>query len=138
MHRRTFSIGAVAVLLLAPAVGRAQSDEAARQAALSWLLQLDAGSYADTWRIAATMFKDAVPQATWEQAARSAREPLGALLTRTETSAKATTSLPGVPDGKYLVLSYDASFVNKQRAVETMAMVLQADGQWKVAGYVVK
>lgn len=140
--RRRFALGltgsAVLLMVATPIVARAQADNGARQAATDWLQQLDAGRYADTWRNAATMFKDAVPQATWEKAIQSAREPLGAVTKRTETSAKAATSLPGVPDGEYMVLTYDASFDHKQRAVETVATVLQADGTWKVAGYFVK
>ncbi|MDQ2780466.1 MAG: DUF4019 domain-containing protein [Pseudomonadota bacterium] len=145
MRRRCFStaIATIATLTVSSLLGlpisvHAQSDDGARQAAAAWLQQLDAGQFADTWRNAATLFKNAVPQATWEQAVASARGPLGALQSRTESSAKATTSLPGVPDGKYLVLTYDVRFANKARAVETVATVLQPDGNWKVAGYFVK
>lgn len=138
MLRRQALAMVAGVTVAASAPAWAQTDDGARQAAAAWLQQLDAGQYADTWRDAATMFKNAVPQATWEKAIGSAREPLGVLVSRSETSAKAATSLPGVPDGTYLVLTYDATFVHKQRAVETVATVRQADGNWKVAGYFVR
>ena len=134
------ALSAAACLLLMPGGADAQSDDdaAARNAATAWLQQLDASRWADTWRNAATMFQDAVPQATWERAIQSTREPLGGLQTRTESAAKSATSLPGVPDGRYLILTYHSSFAHKQRAVETVATVLQPDGHWKVAGYFVK
>lgn len=132
----------LALLAAAPAWTAAQEPrtadtQAARQAAEVWLQQLDAGRYAETWRDAATMFKTAVPQPTWEQAVKSTREPLGSVQTRAETSAKTTTSLPGVPDGQYVLLTYSTRFQHKQRATETVATVLQPDGAWKVAGYFV-
>ncbi len=131
-----------AALVLAPARGQSQAadvgGEAARSAATAWLQTLDAGRYAQTWTDAAAMFQKGVPAATWETAVRAVREPVGALQSRTESSAQATPSLPGVPDGTYLVLTYRSSFANKAFAVETIAAVLEADGRWKVAGYFLK
>lgn len=119
---------------------KAQSADAdvARRAVTAWLQKLDAGRYADTWTDAAAMFQKGVPDATWQKAAREVREPLGAVQSRSETSAQSTKSLPGVPDGNYLVLTYRSSFANKAVATETVAVAQEADGNWKVAGYVIR
>ncbi len=48
------------------------------------------------------------------------------------------TSLPGVPDGDYVVIQYEASFENKRSAVETITPVLDEDGAMRVAGYYIR
>ena len=47
-------------------------------------------------------------------------------------------SLPGAPDGEYVVLQFDTSFANKKEAVETVTPMLDKDGKWKVSGYYIK
>jgi len=37
--------------------------------------------------------------------------------------------------GKYVVLHYDAAFANKPSAVETVTMMAEPDGVWRVSGY---
>lgn len=130
-----------ALLALASSPSRAQGGgeaDAARRAVDTWLQTLDSGRYAQTWTEAALLFQKNVPTDTWQKAVRDVREPLGPLQSRSETSAQASTSLPGVPDGNYLVLSYRSSFANQPVATETVAAVQEADGRWKVAGYFVR
>jgi Protein of unknown function (DUF4019) len=47
-------------------------------------------------------------------------------------------SLPGAPDGNYVVMQFDTSFANKKNAVETVTFVQEKNGQWKAAGYYIK
>jgi len=53
-------------------------------------------------------------------------------------SASYTKTLPGAPDGEYVVIQYDSSFEHKQSAVETVIPMLDKDGQWRVSGYVIR
>ena len=48
------------------------------------------------------------------------------------------TSLPGAPDGEYVVIQFDTSFTNKKVAVETVTPMKDEDGIWRVSGYYVK
>ncbi len=48
------------------------------------------------------------------------------------------TSLPGAPDGEYVVISYETSFTNKKSAIETVTPMLDKDGKWRVSGYFIK
>jgi hypothetical protein len=57
---------------------------------------------------------------------------------RTLNSATATTSPPGAPAGEYIVIKYDTTFDQKQGMVETVALIKQDDGTWRVAGYFVQ
>ncbi len=66
---------------------------------------------------------------------RGVREPLGKVITRTLKSAEHRTSLPGAPDGDYVVIRFETAFENKQAAIETVTPMLEKDGSWRVAGY---
>jgi uncharacterized protein DUF4019 len=68
----------------------------------------------------------------------SARKPLGALVSRKLKSAQYANSLPGAPDGKYVVIQYDSVFQNKSPAGEIVTAMLDKDGHWRVSGYYIR
>ena len=116
-----------------------QKPEAlARQSAESWLALVDSGKYADSWTEAASFFKERVSKDKWQEMVRPVREPLGKVLSRKLQSAQFTKSLPGAPDGQYVVIRYDTIFEHKQSAVETITPMFDKDGQWRVSGYFIK
>jgi hypothetical protein len=102
------------------------------------LKRLDAADYTGTWEAAASVFKLAVSAQAWQQASQSVRNPLGAVRSRSDRSATYTKTLPGVPDGEYVVVQFDTSFENKAQAIETVTTALDRDGIWRVAGYFIK
>ncbi|MGB5062634.1 MAG: DUF4019 domain-containing protein [Candidatus Competibacter sp.] len=110
----------------------------ARKSANSWLALVDSAQYGQSWDEAATLFKSAVPKQEWEKAVRSARTPLGALKLRVFKSATFAHSLPGAPDGEYVVIQFDTQFEHKTAAVETVTPMREQDGSWKVSGYYVR
>ncbi len=107
-------------------------------APLARLALVDAGYYAASWNATASLFRRRVSQSQWQSEAASARAPLGALKSRTLRSARVARSLPGAPDGEYVILTYASSFENKASAVETVTPMLDADGTWRVSGYFVR
>jgi hypothetical protein len=125
----------LAMLATAPA---ADSDQPAIDAANTWLALVDAGKYGDSWTSAAALFKNAVTKDQWTAQAKAARQPLGALVSRTVSTRTAATSLPGAPDGHYVVIQYQSVFANKKSAVETVTPMLEPDGTWHVSGYFIK
>lgn len=142
MHRTWVRIGAVFAVLLASAAlsnGRAAEPgvDEARKAAEQWILLVDAGRYDDSWSAAASYFRSQVPKADWKNAATSARAPLGRLLSRTFSAAQPVHDLPGVPHGDYVVLVYDGKFANGT-VREIITPMREADGSWKVSGYVIQ
>lgn len=112
-------------------------DEA-KKAAVAWLSDMDAGRYDRTWEEAAPYFKEAVPKAKWAEMARAARAPLGKLESREIVVAQYATSLPGAPDGQYVVIQTKASFQNKAEATETITPMKAPDGRWRVSGYFIR
>jgi Protein of unknown function (DUF4019) len=108
------------------------------KAAESWLALTDSGKYAESWDDASSRFKAAVTKDRWVSMVAPVRDPLGKVLSRTLKSATYTTSLPGAPDGEYVVIQYDTSFEHKKSAVETITPMLDKDDHWRVSGYFIK
>jgi len=77
-------------------------------------------------------------QSDWEKALKSVRSQLGAVKSRALKSATFTKTLPGAPDGEYVVIQFDTQFENKAAAVETVTPMHEKDGSWRVAGYFIK
>lgn len=137
----------VSILLLAAICGAtirpAHADDSAAvqqatRAADAWLKLIDDGKYRESWDQAASLFKDHVTADGWAQMASGARKPLGALISRKLKLAQYSASLPGAPDGQYVVIQYDTVFENKKSAVETVTPMLDRDGQWHVSGYFIR
>jgi len=133
---------AVILTLLLGICALAQSpqkpEQLAQQSSDAWLALVDSGKYADSWQEAAQLFKSAMTKEQWQAALGSARTPLGKMLSRKLKSAQYTKTLPGAPDGEYVVIQYDSSFEHKQSAVETIIPMLEKDGKWRVSGYFIK
>ncbi|MGB8353889.1 MAG: DUF4019 domain-containing protein, partial [Chthoniobacteraceae bacterium] len=104
----------------------------------TWLSEIDAGNYAQSWKDSAAFFQAAITQDAWKNSLETFRKPLGALVSRKLKASQEYTKLPGVPDGKYLVAQYDTSFAAKQTAVETVTFTLEKDGKWRASGYFIK
>jgi hypothetical protein len=116
----------------------AAQKSAAQKSAEEWLALIDIGSFAESWKTAAGYFQTAVSQDQWEHTIVAVRKPLGDMVSRKFKSAQYTKSVPGAPDGEYVILQFDTSFANKKEAVETVTPMLDPDGKWKVSGYYIK
>ncbi len=111
-----------------------QKDRDADRAAGKWLALVDSGNFGDSWYRASALFRQQVSNAQWLQAISAVRKPLGAMTSRKLLSATYATSLPGAPDGEYVVLQYQTSFERKKNAIETVTPMFD-DGRWRVSGY---
>ena len=118
--------------------GRSDREKAAIAAAEKWLTIVDKGKYMESWEESSEYFKQALTQDQWEQALRAVRGPLGKLISRKVKSATYTTSLPGAPDGQYVVIQFNTSFENKKSGIETVTPKIDKDGIWRVSGYYIK
>ena len=110
----------------------------ATEAADHWLRLVDAGDYGASWDEAAPVFKHAVAKNQWAKTLEGTRAPLGNVIFRRVKSAVYATSLPGAPDGQYVVIQYESSFEHKKSAIETVTPSLGDDGQWRVSGYYIR
>lgn len=131
----------VQLAFVAPSFAVEQETEIinqAEKAATAWIALTDAGKYGESWERAGTFFKTGIPKNTWETGIRSLRTPLGSVKSRSLKSTEYATSLPGAPDGEYVVIQYDTQFENKKAALETVTPMREKDGSWKVSGYFIR
>lgn len=127
----------VSLALTSPAAEPELIDEA-RAEAIAWLALTDSGQYSSSWEEASALFRAAVSEDDWVQSLKAVRTPLGERESRTLASAEFATTLPGAPDGRYVVLRFDTSFEHKATALETVTTMQEADGTWRVAGYFIR
>ena len=128
----------VTSMLAQPLRADEEAEKAAVKVAEEWLALIDEGEYKKSWEEAAVLAKTAVEVDQWGHTIRNARMPFGALKSRKVKSAEYTTSLPGAPDGHYVVVQFDTSFEHKAAAIETVTPMKDPDGVWRVSGYFIK
>lgn len=107
-------------------------------AANQWLALIDHEKYAESWIKAADLFRHTVQYDLWVASMKALRKPLGKLISRKVKTEVYKTSLPGAPDGQYVVIEFKSSFEHKKTAVETVTPMLGKDGVWRVSGYFIK
>jgi len=111
---------------------------AAVDSAESWLGLIDDGDYGQSWEEAADIFKNAATKERWEGMAKTVRQPLGKVISRQVMSKMPTQTVPGGPDGEYVIIQFKTSFENKTDAIETVTPMLDKDGVWRVTGYYIR
>jgi len=130
-------IGAAIVLALLTDIASAIDDDksaAALVAAEKWLALVDTGNYGASWKEASDVFKAGISRETWVQTLHSDREPEGRIISRKIAGRRFE---PSPPDNRSVMIWYDTSFQNRQRAVERLWTRLDKDDQWRVTGYVI-
>jgi hypothetical protein len=137
------SVALAILVLFVPLLATAaeKHDEAEKQAiaaASSWLALVDDGQYGESWDAAADYLKNAVTKDDFTKALNAARKPLGKLKSREVKSKEYRTSLPGAPDGEYVLIQFKTVFENKKEAVETVTPMLGKDKKWRVSGYYIR
>lgn len=112
-------------------------ENQATDSVVGWLTVVDSGKYEESWNLAAPFFQSQISSDNWEQALAKVRAPLGNVLSRKATNTSSHSSLPGVPSGKYVVVTLSTDFEFKKAAIETVT-VQNMDAEWLVVGYFIK
>ncbi len=107
------------------------------KAATEWLKLVDAKNYRQSWEETSTIFKAKVNAKDWAKTASEVRSPLGAFNSRKMKVKNYMTSLPGVPDGEYVVIQFETQFQNRKNMIETVTPMFD-DLKWRVSGYYLK
>jgi hypothetical protein len=107
-------------------------------AARDWLTLVDSGDYSGSWKEASAYFRGGVTPENWQSTMEAFRRPLGKVISREVMRAEELASLPGAPDGKYVVMRFISSFEKKKSAVETVTFTLDNDGKWRAVRYFIK
>ncbi len=128
-------------LLFALVVACTDADEVpavAEETTLSWLSLTDQGQYEQSWSDAAPLFQATISSDDWVRSLEAVRSPLGQLKSREVSAATFSRTLPGAPDGEYVVFQFSTSFGNKASAIETVTAMKDQGEVWRVAGYYIK
>lgn len=143
--RKLFQIFTILLILLSICYcqkNQANTDsivtETAIEAADSWLKLVDGNKYGESWEQTASLFKNAVSKQKWEQSLKGILPPFGQMISREVESATYKTSLPGAPDGDYVVIIYKTKYEKKEKSIETVTPMKDEDGIWRVSGYFIK
>ena len=137
MRTRNLCLFTILALCLV-AAAQDKPEQLAQQSAQSWLNLVDSGKYVDSWDQSAELFKSAITKEQWISKINTARDHFGKVLSRKLKAATYTKTLPGAPDGEYVVIQYDTSFEHKQAAVETITPMRDKEGNWRVSGYFIR
>ncbi|MDR1280428.1 MAG: DUF4019 domain-containing protein [Opitutaceae bacterium] len=122
--------------------GRASPPErnsisSAVESARVWLQRIDAGPdhYAQSWREASAGFRATVAEAEWVTTLKAGRPSLGSVASRRLVSTQETHTLPGAPDGHYVVMRFATDFTRQKSVIETVTFSRESDGAWRASGY---
>ena len=139
-RRITGVVGALALLPVLAAPARAQDEaiEEAKTSARAWLLLQDGYDFDESWTRAGELLRTAVARKEWTAKWSVTRAPLGKVGSRGVKSAEYATTMPGAPDGEYVVLKYDTAFENNQTVEERLILRKEPDGLWRVASYFIR
>jgi hypothetical protein len=138
---RKITLFVIIILMLSATytlAGESEKEKAAIIAAEKWLGMIDEEKYVESWKEAAEYFRNAVKKEQWEHSLLSVRKPLGKLINRKIKTKTYKTSVPGAPDGEYVILQFETSFEHKKLGIETVTPMLDKDGKWRVSGYYIK
>jgi len=140
---RGFAIAIVVTALAGRGVAAAADEEIDTSEAMGvanqWLALVDAGRGRDAYGAAAESFQKGIEeQLKWEVAVDTVRNTLGGVVGRKLRSAHYTRTLPGAPEGEYVLIYFDTRFEKKALATELVTCEREKDGIWRVGGYWVK
>jgi hypothetical protein len=137
--KRLMRIAAAALAAVAALACAQEPEEVdvrpASRAADAWLELVDTGRYGASWETAAASFKDAIERVKWEVMVDGVRGKLGVVVKRKLRTARHTRNLPNSPEGEYVVIENVTHFENRPLSTETLSLMRQKDGSWRVSGY---
>src|SRR5262245_11095909 len=133
------AIGALAAAAGSGAVaGQDPRTSAAQAAARDWLVLADRGDGGATWDAAGKQFRDAISRERWTKSLAAVRDPIGPVTQRSMLSTRFRKKVPGAPEGDYALVLFRTSFAKKDDGREDVTLQHEADGQWRVVGYVIQ
>lgn len=136
------SILITAFLIIVVLAQTSFSDQTKESAAISvaenFLQLVDSGRYSESWDATSRLFKSQISKQKWAEQLDTVRPLFGNIINRKIEDQKYTKSLPGAPDGEYVVIQFSTEFENKKKAIETVTPMLESDGEWRVSGYYIR
>ncbi|MEO8738938.1 MAG: DUF4019 domain-containing protein [Casimicrobiaceae bacterium] len=128
-----------ALLLSGFASAQDPRASAAQAVARQFLLLTDRGDVKSSWNAAGKQFRNGITAVQWTNALAQVRAPVGEVVDRALVSTEFLRTFPGVAsEGDYVILEYRTSFAKLTGARESLTLEREADGAWRVIGYVIR
>jgi hypothetical protein len=108
------------------------------EAAKEFLVPIDNAAYDQSWESGSPLLKGSIKSAQWQALLTINRHRFGTLISRTIESSESLTSVTGVPDGQYGVITYRSAFTLRKPALEIVTVARDDDGKWRGFRYEVK
>jgi len=108
------------------------------KASENFLFLLDAEDYDTAWEESSTVLKIMKSKETWANELRILRELFGYQINRTPKKTNSFNTLSGLPDGKYHLLIMDTSFEKKKKGIQSIIVMHDKDGMWRVVDYIAR
>lgn len=130
-------LSACALVAAFPALAQDPRLTEAHAVGMAWLVMADADDAKGTYNAAAKRFQATVPPDKWPEALRTARGQFGKSLRRAIVSTQTSSGTTEVP-GEFVVMIFRSEFERRADAIETITLEREADGKWRVAGYLMR
>ncbi len=102
-------------------------------AAEAWLKLLDEGKYGQCWDTASPFYKNKVAKEVWTKSIEKFRATLGNVKSRQISFC--TPPFKHTLPGECVVIHFAANFDSQKEFIETVLLMREKDGLWKVTGY---
>jgi hypothetical protein len=138
-RRRVLAAAALAAIVfpLSSAAQDPRRNEAVA-AARDWLALLDKHDVKQMYATAGKRFRDGITEEKWSLVAESGRQQFGAVKSRTLAGAESPPETPNRPKGDFMTVVFRADFDKRGVGVESLTLERDADGKWRVFGYLMK
>jgi hypothetical protein len=100
----------------------------------TWVSQIDAGQYDESYAFGCGAMHDKVPQDRWSEILKALRTPWGPVVSRKQISHIYKPDGFEGTEGEFMVITYDTSFQHVGPATEVVVLKWE-DGQWRGGGY---
>jgi hypothetical protein len=100
----------------------------------TWMTQIDAGQYDDSYTFGCDAMHDKVPQDRWAAVLKALRTPWGPVVSRKQISHIYKPNGYEGTGGEYMVITYDTTFKRLGDATEVVVLRWEG-GKWRGAGY---
>ena len=138
-RRRLLAAATLAAVAFAlPVAAQDPRRNEAVGAARDWLALLDKHDVKQLYAASGKRFRDGISEERWGQVAESGREQYGTVRSRTLIGAESPPETPNRPKGEFMTVVFRADFAKRGVGVESLTLEREADGKWRVIGYLMK
>lgn len=138
-RRRMLAAAALFVVAASmPAAAQDPQSSAAVAAARDWLVLLDAHDVKRMYDTSGNRFKDGISAEKWAEVAESGRQQFGAVKRRTLVGTQSPPETPNRPKGEFMTVVFRSDFEKRDVGQESLTVEREADGKWRVIGYLMR